>query len=63
MSSIDVLIPLIAGIILIALPQSLLQKATSVEVAAKYKNKLQNHPPSFEKKVLGWRFGPATRQG
>ena len=22
-----------------------------------------SHPPDFEKKVLGWRFGPATRQG
>ncbi len=22
-----------------------------------------NHPLGCEKKVLGWRFGPATRQG
>jgi hypothetical protein len=27
------------------------------------KTSFQNHPPGFEKKVLGWRFGPATRQG
>ena len=26
-------------------------------------NMLHNHPPDFEEKVLGWRFGPATRQG
>ena len=24
---------------------------------------LHNHPQDFEEKVLGWRFGPATRQG
>jgi ribosomal protein S6E (S10) len=24
---------------------------------------VHRHPPGFDKKVLGWRFGPATRQG
>ena len=26
-------------------------------------NYVHSHPTDFEKKVLGWRFGPATRQG
>ena len=41
MTLIDILIPLIAGTVLVILPQSLLQKAVSVEHAAKYKTKLR----------------------
>src|SRR6266446_10560366 len=29
--------------------------------AAKFKD--HSHHPDFDRKVLGWRFGPATRQG
>jgi len=28
-----------------------------------FQNWIHRHPADFEKKVLGWRFGPATRQG
>jgi hypothetical protein len=41
MSLIDIIIPLVAGVVLVALPQSLLQKATSAEEAAKKKIKLR----------------------
>jgi len=35
----------------------------SIIAAAIEVHRDQKHPASFEKKVLGWRFGPATRQG
>jgi uncharacterized protein YjeT (DUF2065 family) len=41
MSLIDIFIPLTAGIVLIAIPQSLLQKLVPAETAANYKNKLR----------------------
>ena len=37
--------------------------SVDAEPIADIMNGLHNHPPDLDRKVLGWRFGPATRQG
>jgi len=42
---------------------SVISTETNAHIANIDLNYYHSHPPGFEKKVLGWRFGPATRQG
>src|SRR5437879_5208498 len=43
-------------------PLTALSSCTKASLKRRFKT-VHSHPPDFEKKVLGWRFGPATRQG